>query len=80
MADIAAALTELGVIESFLRSRYHYPHPIFSKLDALRDHLKDDDVPSAEEPEEVGEPEVGEAQPAPQEPTRIRSKRKTTKK
>ena len=71
MADIAAALTELGVIESFLRSRYHYPHPIFSNLDALREHLKDDDVPSAAEP--------GEAQPAPSEPTRIRSKRKTTK-
>ena len=79
MADIAAALTELDVIESFLRSRYHYPHPIFSNLDALREHLKEDEAPSAEEPEEAGEPEVGEAQPAPPEPTRIRSKRKTTK-
>ena len=39
MADVAAALTELGVIESFLRSRYHYPHPNFSKLDAVREHL-----------------------------------------
>ena len=76
MADIAAALTELGVIESFLRSRYHYPHPIFSNLDALREHLKDDEAPS--EPEEASEPKVGEAQPAPPEPTRRRSKRKTT--
>ena len=50
MADIAAALTQLGIIESFLRSRYHYPHPIFQNLDALRDHLAEAEVPTVEAP------------------------------
>ena len=42
MVNISAAITELGHIESFLRSRYHYPHPIFARLATLQEHLAED--------------------------------------
>ncbi len=56
MADIKAALKELDRMEGILRTRYHYPHPIFGHIEATRKAL-------AEEPKKAPAP-VEQAAPA----------------
>lgn len=42
MANVEAARVALDRIEGFLRSRYHYPHPIFAHIAAAQEHLAED--------------------------------------
>lgn len=44
---ITAARTELEAVETFLRKRYHYPHPIFEPLAAAKEHLAEAAVEAA---------------------------------
>ena len=73
MVNISAAITELGHIESFLRSRYHYPHPIFARLEALKEHLAEDvgtSTPSASVPADASSNTVTSGSAgSPEEPT-----------
>ena len=52
MADLEAARRELDRIEGILRTRYHYPHPIFEHLAAVLEHLE------APEPKAKAEPKA----------------------
>lgn len=50
MPNLAAARAELNHIEAVLRTRYHYPHPIFDYIAAALGHLEGDLPPEAEAP------------------------------
>lgn len=58
MVNVEAARRELDGIEAFLRTRYHYPHPIFEHVAAAKANLEPDEESEAEIPEE---PAIAEA-------------------
>lgn len=92
MSNLPAARSELDRIEAFLRTRYHYPHPIFEHVATCRGFLEGElptgavEAPqetAAEEPvaEEPAAKETSE-EPPPQKvaapkPARRRTRRKS---
>ncbi len=72
MADIKAALRELDRMEGILRTRYHYPHPIFGHIEAARTAL-------AEEPKKAASTVDAEPKKAPAAPAAAPKSRKESK-
>lgn len=59
--DIDAAKTEIKRVETVLRSRYNYAHPVFNYLAAALKHLEGD-LPEAPPPPAEAEPQETEEQ------------------
>lgn len=58
MPNLPAARSELDRIEAFLRTRYHYPHPIFEHVATCRGHLEGElPIGVVEAPQEMAPPE-----------------------
>ncbi len=72
MADVEAALRELDRMEAILRSRYHYPHPIFGHIKAARDALAEE--PKKAKAEEAAPDKAAKAAPAAAPKSREESK------
>jgi len=66
MSNLPAARSELDRIEAFLRTRYHYPHPIFEHVATLREHLEGE-VPTevVEVPQETSTDAISQVEPNP---------------
>jgi hypothetical protein len=79
MPNLAAARAEVERIEAFLRTRYHYPHPIFERVAALAKLLEDEPEPPGETAAEAvtqvaDAPEGTPPEPAKRARSRPRSK------
>lgn len=61
MADVEKARAELNRIEAFLRTRYHYPHPIFGHMAAALEYLGEPPPAGVEAPAEAEAEEPGVA-------------------